>query len=132
MLPVTCKRKSRSVGPLGSRSFIPRSLALVIFARANGRCFFVFPHSIWNKTCQLADTLQVETTWRNPMARLFAGEHQSKTSALWRLLRGCNGLRESEAAQILRWERRTTNNYLRTLKQRGKASKEGRLWHAEE
>ncbi|MBI5029472.1 MAG: hypothetical protein HZB51_03020 [Chloroflexi bacterium] len=65
------------------------------------------------------------------MARLFGGEKKSKVVALWRLLRGCNGLRESEASNILRWDRRTTNNYLRDLKKKGDAYKEGRNWHAE-
>ncbi len=65
------------------------------------------------------------------MARLFAGEKKSKLTMLWRLLHGHNGLRESEAAEILRWDRRTANNYLRSLKQRGSAYKEGRNWHAE-
>jgi hypothetical protein len=66
------------------------------------------------------------------MARLFGGEKKSKLAALWRLLRGSNGLRESEASDILRWDRRTTNNYLRELEQKGNAYKEGRNWHAEE
>ena len=66
------------------------------------------------------------------MGRLFAGEKKSKLSRLWRLLCGCNGVRESEAADILRWDRRTANNYLRELESRGKAYKEGRAWHAEE
>jgi len=66
------------------------------------------------------------------MARLFGGEKKSKLATLWRLLRGCNGVRESEAADLLRWDRRTANNYLRDLKTRGKAYKEGRAWHAED
>jgi hypothetical protein len=65
------------------------------------------------------------------MARLFGGEKKNKLATLWRLLRGCNGLRESEASQILRWERRTTNNYLHHLERHGDAYKEGRNWHAE-
>lgn len=65
------------------------------------------------------------------MARLFGGEKRSKLTTLWRLLRGCNGLRESEASDILRWDRRTTNNYLRELKRESHAYKEGRNWHAE-
>lgn len=66
------------------------------------------------------------------MARLFAGEKKSKLASLWRLLRGHNGLRESEAAEMLRWDRRTTNNYLHDLKSRGNVYKEGRSWHAED
>ena len=65
------------------------------------------------------------------MARLFVGGKKYKLGTVWRLLRGCNGLRESEASEILRWERRTTNNYLRELKTKGNAYKEGRNWHAE-
>lgn len=90
--------------------------------------------AIWNKTFQLEGILEVENYFRGyPMARLFAGEQRSKLTALWRLLRGhANGLREKEAAEMLGWERRTANNYLRDLKTRGNASKEGRAWHAEE
>ncbi len=65
------------------------------------------------------------------MARLFAGEKKGKLAALLRLLCGCNGVRESEASEMLRWQRRTTNNYLRELKRHGKAYKEGRDWYAE-
>jgi hypothetical protein len=90
--------------------------------------------AIWNKTFQLAGILEVETYFRGyPVARLFAGEKKNKLVALWRLLRGHeNGLREKEAADMLGWERRTANNYLRGLEQRGNAYKEGRLWHTEE
>ncbi len=66
------------------------------------------------------------------MARLFPGEKKSKRWTLWGLLRSRNGLRESEVAEMLRWDRRTANNYLRDLKAHGEASKEGRLWHAED
>ena len=66
------------------------------------------------------------------MARLFAGEKKSKLGSLWRLLRGHQGVRESEAAQMLRWDRRTANNYLRELKATGQVYKEGRNWFTEE
>ncbi len=67
------------------------------------------------------------------MARLFAGEKRSKLTALRRLLRGHdNGLREKEAAEMLCWDRRTANNYLRDLARRGNVYKEGRLWYTEE
>jgi DNA-binding IclR family transcriptional regulator len=38
------------------------------------------------------------------------------------------GLRESEMASELGWQRRTVNNYLRALKRRGIVYKEGRDW----
>jgi DNA-binding IclR family transcriptional regulator len=38
------------------------------------------------------------------------------------------GLRESELASELGWQRRTVNNYLRALERRGLAYKEGRDW----
>jgi predicted transcriptional regulator len=64
------------------------------------------------------------------MARLFAGEKGDKSNQVLRLLRRCfNGLRESEVAQELGWERRATNNYLRELKSQGRVHKEGREWH---
>jgi predicted transcriptional regulator len=67
------------------------------------------------------------------MARLFAGERECKRDDVLRLLeRYENGLRESEAAECLSWERRTVNNYLRQLAAQGLIYKEGRLWLAEE
>jgi len=67
------------------------------------------------------------------MAKLFAGERKLKTDDVVRLLRRHEfGLREVEVAEMLGWERRTANNYLRDLKTRGRVYKEGRLWHAEE
>jgi hypothetical protein len=65
------------------------------------------------------------------MARLPKGEHQEKESMLYRLLKRLRfGVRESEAAQELGWDRRTTNNYLRKLKGDNKAEREGRSWFA--
>jgi predicted transcriptional regulator len=67
------------------------------------------------------------------MARLFAGESDCKRDDLLRLLeRHENGLRESEVAEFLDWERRTANNYLRQLAAEGLIYKEGCLWLVEE
>ena len=66
------------------------------------------------------------------MARLFVGEKSKKEDRIQRLLRQHSfGLCETEVAQELGWERRTMNNYLRALKQRGHIYKEGRYWFAE-
>ncbi len=43
------------------------------------------------------------------MARIFGGEKNGKPATLWRLPRECNGRRESEASEILRWDRCTTH-----------------------
>lgn len=65
------------------------------------------------------------------MARLQKGERQDKENALYRLLRRLRfGVRESEVAQEMGWERRTANNYLRKLKKADKAEREGRSWFA--
>jgi DNA-binding IclR family transcriptional regulator len=67
------------------------------------------------------------------MARLFAGEKDCKSDDVIQLLkRHENGLKEAELAEMLTWERRTVNNYLRTLQEQGLTYKEGRLWFAEE
>jgi DNA-binding IclR family transcriptional regulator len=67
------------------------------------------------------------------MARLFSGEKQAKSSQILRLLQGHSfGLREAEVADMLGWERRTANNYLRELETQERVYKEGRLWYAEE
>jgi predicted transcriptional regulator len=67
------------------------------------------------------------------MARLQEGKKSSKENQVQRLL-SCHifGLRESEMAEELGWERRTVNNYLRELQKQGRAYKEGRDWHAED
>lgn len=63
------------------------------------------------------------------MARLCKGERRRKTRLVQRVLYGHPfGLRESEIASELGWQRRTVNNYLRALERRGKAYKEGRVW----
>ena len=67
------------------------------------------------------------------MARLFKGEKAQKSRGVQRVLRGhAFGLRESEIAQELGWQRRTVNNYLRELQDQGCVYKEGRLWLAED
>ncbi len=66
------------------------------------------------------------------MARLPQGERQEREDLLLRFLRRLYwGARESEIASELGWERRTTNNYLRKLREARKARREGRSWFAE-
>ena len=63
------------------------------------------------------------------MARLQKGEREDKGNMLHRLLRRLRfGVRESEIAEELGWQRRTVNNYLRQLKKEEKAEREGRSW----
>ena len=65
------------------------------------------------------------------MARLQNGESKDKENALYRLLKRLRfGIRESEVAEELGWQRRTANNYLRKLKKEEKAEREGRSWFA--
>lgn len=65
------------------------------------------------------------------MARLQKGEHDDKENVLYRLLRRLRwGVRESEIAEELGWQRRTVNNYLRQLKKKDRAYQEGRSWFA--
>ena len=65
------------------------------------------------------------------MARLPKGEHEDRENALYRLLRRLRwGVRESEIAEELGWQRRTVNNYLRELKKTDKAERDGRSWFA--
>ncbi|MBN2002685.1 MAG: helix-turn-helix domain-containing protein [Anaerolineae bacterium] len=67
------------------------------------------------------------------MARLVEGERKEKESCIVRLLRRrWFGMRESEIAEELGWERRTVNNYLRGLKKQERVYKEGRDWLADE
>ena len=67
------------------------------------------------------------------MARLMEGEHEMKEENVVRLLQRCFlGLREAEVAEELGWDRRTANNYLRTLRDQGRVYKEGREWLADE
>jgi DNA-binding transcriptional regulator LsrR (DeoR family) len=66
------------------------------------------------------------------MARLPQGEYEERKNRLLRLLkRLCWGVRESEIAGELGWERRTVNNYLQKLRDENKAWREGRSWFAE-
>ncbi len=63
------------------------------------------------------------------MARLSDGEHEERQNLLLRLLRRLRGgVRESEIAEELGWQRRTVNNYLNDLKEEKKAYREGRSW----
>ena len=63
------------------------------------------------------------------MARLRKGDKASKERRIQRLLHYYEfGLRESEIASELGWQRRTVNNYLRSLREGGKVYKEGREW----
>ncbi|HLO29909.1 MAG TPA: FaeA/PapI family transcriptional regulator [Anaerolineales bacterium] len=65
------------------------------------------------------------------MARLQKGERTDKENTLYRLLRRLRfGVRESEVAEELGWQRRTANNYLRKLEKEKKAEREGRSWFA--
>lgn len=65
------------------------------------------------------------------MARLPAGEREEKESALYRLLKRLRwGVRETEIAEELGWQRRTVNNYLRELQEKDKADRDGRSWFA--
>jgi len=67
------------------------------------------------------------------VARLRKGEKSSRKGQVQRLLRRYEfGLRESEIAWELGWRRRTVNNYLRELKRRELAYKEGRCWFADD
>ena len=67
------------------------------------------------------------------MARLRKGEKSRRERQVQYLLRWCEfGLRESEIACELGWQRRTVNNYLRELEQRELAYKEGRCWFADD
>ena len=67
------------------------------------------------------------------MARLFKGEKRQNEARIQRLLRRHHfGLYESEIAQELGWDRRRLNNYLRSMKDQGRAYKEGRCWFTDE
>jgi predicted transcriptional regulator len=67
------------------------------------------------------------------MARLREGEKENKEHQLHHLLdEHLFGIREAEIAEELGWDRRTVNNYLRELKERGLVYKEGRDWFAED
>ena len=67
------------------------------------------------------------------MARLREGEREMKGRQVVNTLRsGWFGLRESEVAQELGWNRRTVNNYLRALQRRGVIYKEGWEWFVDD
>lgn len=66
------------------------------------------------------------------VARLQKGEKRTKERQVESVLyRHEFGLRESEVASELGWDRRTVNNYLRELEEQGRAYKEGRDWFVE-
>lgn len=64
------------------------------------------------------------------MARLFKGGRERKEKRMEGVLHGndATGVTEEVAAGLLGWDRRTANNYLRALAQKGKAAKKGRSW----
>ena len=67
------------------------------------------------------------------MARLPEGERYRKAQRVRVLLyEHPFGLRESEMASELGWQRRTVNIYLRALKRRGLIYKEGRDWFSDD
>jgi DNA-binding CsgD family transcriptional regulator len=67
------------------------------------------------------------------VARLRKGAKARREGQIQRLLRRHRfGLRESEIAEELGWQRRTTNNYLRALKRQQRAYKEGRCWFVDD
>jgi DNA-binding IclR family transcriptional regulator len=67
------------------------------------------------------------------MARLSEGERRRKTRLVRTVLdEHPFGLRESEMASELGWQRRTVNNYLRALERKGLVYKEGRDWFADD
>lgn len=67
------------------------------------------------------------------MARLRDDEKASKEyQVVGKLRKHVFGIRESELAIELDWQKRTLNNYLRRLQQRGEAYKEGRSWFSED
>lgn len=67
------------------------------------------------------------------MARLFAGQKDKRENDVLRLLVSRPfGMRESDISSELGWDRRTTNNYLRTLRDRRLIYKEGYQWYIED
>lgn len=67
------------------------------------------------------------------MARLQSGERWRRTRRVRAVLRQYPlGIRESEMARTLGWNRRTLNAYLRALGRQGVAYKEGWEWYADD
>lgn len=67
------------------------------------------------------------------MARLRAGEKDTHSSKVHRLLRRhTGGLTEQEMAEMIGMHRRRLNNYLRELQEKQKAYRERRLWFADD
>jgi hypothetical protein len=88
---------------------------------------------IWKNNFQAIFILKVTRSLSGgiSMARLQKGEREDREKLLHRLLRRLRfGVRESEVAEELGWQRRTANNYLRKLKDEDKAEREGRSWFA--
>jgi DNA-binding IclR family transcriptional regulator len=67
------------------------------------------------------------------MARIPRWEKNQKTRQVRRILsQHPFGLRESELTDVLGWQRRTVNNYLRALQRKGLIYKEGWEWFADD
>jgi predicted transcriptional regulator len=67
------------------------------------------------------------------MARISKSEKRQKTKRVQRVLtQHPFGLRESELTDELGWERRTVNNYLRALRNKGLVYKEGWEWFVDD
>ncbi len=63
------------------------------------------------------------------MANLRAGERENRQNFILRLLKRHRlGIKESEIANEMGINRRTANNYLKELRNDGKAEKDGWLW----
>lgn len=63
------------------------------------------------------------------MARLSKDERRRRARLVRKVLyQHPYGLREAEMASELGWQRRTVNNYLRALRNRGLVYKEGLDW----
>ena len=66
------------------------------------------------------------------MARIPQWEKTRKIMRVQRILvQHPFGLRESELAHVLGWERRTVNDYLRALERKGLVYKDGWEWFAD-
>lgn len=66
------------------------------------------------------------------MARISEWEKSRKTKQVQRILsQHPFGLRESELTNVLGWDRRTVNNYLRSLARSGLVYKDGWEWYTD-
>lgn len=67
------------------------------------------------------------------MARLPRGEKQHRENMISRVLRRCRyGLTEQDIAAETGLDRRTVNNYLRSLNRQEHAYKDGKYWYPED